>query len=370
MKKLFATLILSLSLTACGDGQNAGKGRPAPTVGVYTIKSEAIPLASMLPGRTRAYRVSEIRPQVNGIVLTRSFIEGSMVAEGEELYQINPDIYKANYDKAKARMDNLDRSVKRKESLKKQASISDQDYEDTLYSLAQAKADVELARLNLEYSKVAAPFSGHIGKSNITEGALVTSGQAQAMAVINQVDPILVDLTPSINHLLAVDKNFQTEEDKPAFLQDSEVWLTLEDGSRYPLAGKMKFIDNEVDTGTGTVTMRAEFPNPKGTLLPGMYVRALVQEGVIPQGIVVPQQALVRDMKGNPQVWVVTEDNSVQLKPIATNRTLGNTWLVTGGLKAGDRVVTEGLQRLANDMPVTPEEAKNVTIKLDYEQQS
>ena len=370
MKKIFAALVISLSLTACGDGQSGGQGRPAPTVGIYTIKNEAIPLSSMLPGRTRAYRVSEIRPQVNGIVLTRSFVEGGMVDEGQELYQINPDIYKANYDKAVARMENLDRSVKRKESLKKQASISDQDYEDTLYSLAQAKADVELARLNLEYSKVAAPFSGHIGKSNITEGALVTSGQAQPMAVINQVDPILVDLTPSINHLLAVDKNFQTEEDQPAFLQGAEVWLTLEDGSRYPLAGKMKFLDNEVDTGTGTVTMRAEFPNPSGTLLPGMYVRALVQEGIIPQGIVIPQQALVRDMKGNPQVWVVAEDNSVQLSNIKANRTLGNTWLVTEGLKPGDRVVTEGLQRLANDMIVTPQEAKNINITLDYNKQS
>ncbi|UQZ87911.1 efflux transporter periplasmic adaptor subunit [Deltaproteobacteria bacterium Smac51] len=370
--KLLSAIVLSaaLSLVGCNDASQTGQAGPATEVGVYTVKSEPVPLSTELPGRTTAYRVAEVRPQVNGIVLERIFEEGSMVTEGDKLYQIDPDVYKANYDKAVANLENLERVAKRKESLKDQRSISAQDYEDALYAWEQAKAEVELARLNLAYCEVKAPLSGKIGRSSITEGALVTNGQAQAMAVINQVDPMFVDLTPAMTQLLKAENTFRSGAAEPAFFQDTEVWLTLEDGSTYALPGKMKFLDNKVDEGTGTVTLRAEFPNPEGRLLPGMYVRARVQEGVIPDGTVIPQQALVRDMKGSPQAWVVTAENTVELRPIETNRTLGNTWLVTSGLKEGDMVVTEGLQRLANGMAVSPREAGNLDIKLAFNNSS
>lgn len=366
MKKLVSTFILSaaLILPGCNDAGQTSAGPPAPEVGVYTVKSEPVNLSTELPGRTTAYRVAEVRPQVSGIVLKRLFEEGAMVKEGDELYQIDPDTYKATYAKAVANMENLERAAKRKESLKVSRTLSAQDYEDALYAWEQAKADVELARLNLEYTQVRAKLSGRIGRSNITEGALVVNGQAQAMAVINHIDPIFVDLTPAMTHLLKVEKTFRTDQAEPAFLQDADVWLTLEDGSVYPLAGKMKFLDNAVDQGTGTVTLRAEFPNPDGRLLPGMYVRARVQEGVVNDGKVIPQQALTRDIKSQPQVWVVNDQNVAEVRQIKAERTLGNTWLVTEGLEAGDQVVTEGLQRLVNGMTVSPKEASNVDIKL------
>lgn len=332
------------------------------------MKSEVILISTELPGRTTAYRVAEVRPQVSGIVLKRKFEEGSMVEEGQELYQIDQDVYKANYDKAVANMENLERTAKRQASLKDRNSISAQDYEDALYAWEKSKADVELARLNLVYTQVKAPLSGRIGKSNITEGALVTNGQAQAMAVINQVDPMFVDLTPAMTQLLKVENTFRSGQADPAFLQDADVWLTMEDGSVYPLAGKIKFLNNEVDPSTGTVTLRAEFPNPEGRLLPGMYVRARVQEGIIEDGKVIPQQALVRGIKGQAQVWVVGENNVVELRDVKADRTLGNTWLVTGGLQAGDRVVTEGLQQLAKGLTVNPRDASNVDIKLAFRQ--
>lgn len=368
MKKLISTLVLStaLLLPGCQDNSQTGAGPPAPEVGVYIVKSEPIKLATELPGRTTAYRISEVRPQVSGIVLKRVFEEGAIVNEGEMLYQIDPNTYQATYQKAVANMENLERSSKRKASLKDSRTLSTQDYEDALYAYEQAKADVELARLNLEYCQIRAKLTGRIGRSSITEGALVVSGQSQAMAVINQIDPIFVDLTPAMTHLLKVGKTYRNEQSDPAFLQNADVWLTLEDGSVYPLAGKMKFLDNAVDQSTGTVTLRAEFPNPDGRLLPGMYVRARVQEGVIADGKVIPQQALVRDIKGQPQVWVVNDQNVAEVRQVKAERTLGNTWLITDGLKSGDRVVTEGLQRLVNGMTVNPREAGNVDIKLAF----
>ncbi len=353
----------SLFLTACNQSGPTFQSR-APEVGTYTVRSETIVLSTELPGRTTAYRVAEVRPQVSGIVLRRRFEEGAMVKEGQALYQIDPEVYKATYDKAVARMENLERTAKRKEALADRNTLSAQDYEDSLYALEQAKADRELARLNLEYTTVRSPLAGRIGRSDITEGALVTNGQARAMAVINQIDPIFVDLTPAMTQLLKVESTFRSGQAEPAFLQDADVRLTLEDDSVYPLAGKMKFLDNSVDPRTGTVTLRAEFPNPDGRLLPGMYVRARVQEGIIKDGKVLPQQALVRDVQGRPQVWVVGPDNVVEKRSVKADRILGNTWLISEGLEAGEKVVTEGLQRLAEGLTVSPQEAGNVDLKL------
>ncbi len=353
----------SLFLTACNQSGPTFQSR-APEVGTYTVRSETIVLSTELPGRTTAYRVAEVRPQVSGIVLRRRFEEGAMVKEGQALYQIDPEVYKATYDKAVARMENLERTAKRKEALADRNTLSAQDYEDSLYAWEQAKADRELARLNLEYTTVRSPLAGRIGRSDITEGALVTNGQARAMAVINQIDPIFVDLTPAMTQLLKVESTFRSGQAEPAFLQDADVRLTLEDDSVYPLAGKMKFLDNSVDPRTGTVTLRAEFPNPDGRLLPGMYVRARVQEGIIKDGKVLPQQALVRDVQGRPQVWVVGPDNVVEKRSVKADRILGNTWLISEGLEAGEKVVTEGLQRLAEGLTVSPQEAGNVDLKL------
>jgi membrane fusion protein (multidrug efflux system) len=357
---------LALSLPGCEDSGHRGQAAPPLEVGVYTVKSEPVTISSELPGRTIAYRVAEVRPQVNGIVLKRKFEEGAIVAEGDDLYQIDPDVYQAAYNKAVANMDNLEKLAKRKASLKDSRTVSAQDYEDAMYALEQAKADVALARLNLKYCQIKAPLSGRIGRSNITEGALVTNGQPQAMAVINQLDPMFVDLTPAMTHLLKVESAFHSGQPHLPFLQDADVWLTLEDGTVYPLAGKMKFLDNAVDQGTGTVTLRAEFPNPDQHLLPGMYVRAKVQEGVVENGKIIPQQALTRDIKGLPQVWVVNAENVVEVRSIRADRTLGNTWLVTEGLDDGEKVVTEGVQRLVRGQAVTPKEATNLDIKLAF----
>lgn len=366
-KTLIALLLLCLPFGAAGcGGQDSKSESDPPVVGTFTINSESVPLTSLISGRVIAYRVAEVRPQVSGIVLKRMFEEGGYVQEGQELYQIDPDSYKANFTKAQANMVNLEKLALRKENLKKQRSISDQDYEDTLYAWQQAKADTELARLNLEYCQVKAPLSGKIGRSNITEGALVTNGQAQPMAVINQLDPVFIDLTPAMNQILKVERLFDGAAEAQQYHLGASVKLFLEDGSAYPWTGRIKFLNNSVDEGTGTVTLRAEFPNPDHRLLPGMFVRAEITEGVIEDGLLVPQQALTRDVKGGAQVWVLNDDDTVSLRSVKADRTVGNTWLVTEGLKSGERVVTQGLQKLVAGMTVSPQAATNLDIILAF----
>lgn len=361
--------MLTVALLNYGDDQSASAAPPAqpkPVVGVYAVKYEQVPLVLELPGRAAASSTAEIRPQVNGIILKRLFEEGSLVAEGESLYEINSAAYKAAYDKAMASLANLERTVARQEVLKTKNFLSAQDYENTLYAMEQAKAEAELARLNLEYCRVKAPLTGRIGRSNITEGALVTSGQAQPLSVVQQIDPIFVDLNPSVTQILKNSRAADGQSLEEAFLQSYEVTLTLEDGRSYPLAGRIKFLDSTVDPGTGSVGLRAEFPNPDGLLLPGMFVRAQVVERVEANGILIPQQALLRSPKGEAQVWVVDAGNIVEIRPITVGRTVGNTWLVTGGLSEGETVVAEGLQRLAKGMEVAPQATQRVEIKLAF----
>ena len=366
--KVFTILLIAclpLAVTGCDDHDSKAESSP-PVVGTYTINSESVTLTSLISGRVIAYRVAEVRPQVSGIVLKRMFEEGGYVEEGQQLYQVDSNTYKANFAKAQANMLNLEKLSIRKGNLKNQRSISEQDYEDSLYAWEQAKADTELARLNLEYCQVRAPLSGKIGRSNITEGALVTNGQAQAMAVINQLDPIFIDLTPAMNQILKTERLFPGGAEARKLGLGATVKLYLEDGSAYPLTGRIKFLDNNVDEATGTVALRAEFPNPDHQLLPGMFVRAEITEGVIDEGILVPQQALTRDMKGGAQVWVVNADNTVSLRSVEADRTVGNTWLVISGLQSGERVVTQGLQKLANGMAVRPQEATNLSLVLAF----
>ena len=220
--------------------------------------------------------------------------------------------------------------------------------------------------MNLDYCQVKAPLSGKIGRSGITEGALVTNGQIQTMAVINQLDPIFIDLTPAMNQILKAERLFAGVADAQNYHLGASVKLFLEDGSAYPQTGRINFLNNSVDESTGTVTLRAEFPNPDHRLLPGMFVRAEITEGEIADGLLVPQQALTRDLKGGARVWVVNDDNTVSLRGVKADRAVGNTWLVTAGLKSGERVVTQGLQKLAEGMTVSPQAATNLEIILAY----
>ncbi|HEV3430216.1 MAG TPA: efflux RND transporter periplasmic adaptor subunit, partial [Paraburkholderia sp.] len=243
-------------------------------------------------------------------------------------------------------------------------AVSRQQYDDAMSSYRQAQADVETAKVNLDYTRVYAPISGRIGRSTITEGALVTSGQAQALAVITQLDPIYVDVTQSSTELLRLRRELKSGQLHTTGTGDASVGLALEDGTAYARSGALKFSEVTVDEGTGSVTVRAEFPNPEHDLLPGMFVRASLDEGVRNAAILVPQQGVSRDTTGKPVVWVVNADNTVQQKQIAVDRTIGNTWLVNRGLQAGDRVVTEGVQRLAPGIKVVAKPASNVHVDL------
>ncbi len=336
-----------------------------PEVGVYTIKSEPIPLIRELPGRTAAFNVAEVRPQVSGIILKRKFEEGSVVEEGEELYEIDAAVYQANYDKAMAHFNSMDRTRQRAETLRESRTMSEQEYEDALYAWKQAKADVELARLDLNYCKVKAPLSGKIGRSAITVGALVTNGQGEEMAVIQQINPIYVDLKPAVPQVLRMKTG--NGNDHP-FWQGAKVSLILEDGSRYPHSGVIKFLDNHVQEDTGTITLRAEIPNHDCELLPGMFVRALVEEGVRQDGLLIPQEGLCRDFKGNPYVWLVRDDDTIEMRNIQTELTIGNTWLVDGGLKAGDRIIVEGIQLVAPGAAVVPRETGSLKMKTSFDE--
>ncbi len=357
------TLIIPISffcflpLSGCGTTATGEMAYPqeTPKVEIFTVQSTTVPLVRTLPGRTAAFNVAEVRPQVNGIIKARKFEEGALVTEGQELYEIDDAVYKAHHDKAIANLRHLERTLKRAKTLQIDNTVSEQEYEESLYAWESAKADAELARLDLEYCKVKAPLSGKIGRSTITVGALVTNGQPQEMAVIQQTDPIYVDLNPDIPQMLRTRNAMEGSDDRRPFWQGATVKLTLEDGTEYPHSGQIDFLDNRVQSDTGSVTLRAAIPNPDGHLLPGMFVRVSVEEGIRSDGKMIPQQAVLRDMKGNPYVWVVRQDDTVDKREIRTNRTIENTWLIDSGLEDGERIVVEGLQFVEQDGKVIPE---------------
>ena len=369
-KRLMMLLpLIFLTITAYGCAENNASANQdqvldKPVVGIYTVASEDVKLVTEVPGRTSAYRIAEVRPQVNGIILKKCFEEGSLVEAGQVLYEIDSSVYQASYDKAVAHMENTERTAQRQKNLREKQSLSIQDYENSLYSWRQAKAEAELARINLEYCRITAPISGRIGKSNVTEGALAANGQTEALAVIQQYDPIYVDLTAAVNDFLRSDQ--LTGEDAPAFYGQSELTLILADGSRYPLTGQIKFLNPSVDQGTGTVSLRAELPNPDGKLLPGMFVRAEVVEKIVKNGQLIPQEALVRDQAGQAVVWVLKSDHTVEKRQVQADRTVGNTWLVTAGLAQGEKIVAEGTQFLSPGLAVTPKEAGSLDVKLAF----
>lgn len=349
-------LIVALICAGCGQGGNSGPQQGGtPEVGVVTIQPQEAVLTAELPGRTRPYEVSDVRPQVNGILKKRLFTEGTLVQAGQPLYQIDDTLYQAAYSSAKAQLANARAALTtaklkadRYVSLREQKSISQQDNDDAQAALQQAlanveqqQANVESARITLGYTRIAAPITGKIGRSFLTQGALVEANQDQALATIQTLDPIYVDMNQSSSELLALRRAVAQESDGST---TANVTLTLEDGTAYPHQGTLQFQEVSVDTTTGSVTLRAQFPNPDGVLLPGMFVRARIIEGVEPNALLVPQRGVSRDERGNATALIVDADGVVQIRKLAVGQTIGTNWLVKSGINPGDRVIVEGLQ--------------------------
>ena len=330
-------------------------------VGVITIKETPINLTVELPGRTSPFAVSEIRPQINGIVQKRLFVEGSTVKAGQPLYQIDPAPYQATYDNAVATLVSTKAKAERYAALLKQNAIAPQDADDARAAYLQAKANADSARINLGWTRITSPITGRIGASTVTEGALVAAQQATALTTVSTLDPIYVDVDQSSAELVTLKRAVEAGGVSQGDGVTTEVTLKLDDGSTYPLKGKLQFTDVTVDPSTGAVRLRALFPNPSNMLLPGLYVRATVNEGVDPHGILAPQGAISHDQKGNPTAMVVDDKNIARLRVLKTGRAIDNSWQVLDGLKPGDKLITEGLGKIAPDMPVAPQPAATTT---------
>ena len=346
-------LASTLALTACGEAPQ--QQMPPPSVGVVTIKETPVALTTELPGRTSPFAVSEIRPQITGIVKARRFVEGSSVKAGQALYQIDPAPYEAAYAAAAATLAAAKTRADRFAILLKENAVAPQANDDARATYLQAKAQADAARINLNFTRITAPISGRIGASTVTVGALVTAQQPTALTTVSTLDPIYVDVDQSSSELVALRRAAQAG----SVNQDgtAPVKLKLEDGSDYAHEGKLQFTDVTVDPSTGAVRLRAIFPNPEGLLLPGLYVRATVTQGTDPHGILAPQQGVSRNAKGEPTVLVVDAKNFARLRVLKTGRAIGGDWQVLEGLKAGDRIIVEGLQRVQPDMPVSPRPA-------------
>jgi membrane fusion protein (multidrug efflux system) len=352
-------LILGLITSGC-PSQQAAPPPAVPEVAIVTLNPERVLLTTELPGRTSAYLVAEIRPQVNGIVQERLFNEGSDVKAGSVLYQIDPAPYQAAYNNAVAALARSEANLppirlkaERFRELVAVKAISQQDFDNAAAALKQAEADVEYskatvesARINLGYTRIIAPVTGRIGKSNVTIGALVTAHQASPLAVVQQLDPIYVDAAQSSATLLQLKRNIASGLLKGNGPNQTRVKLLLEDGTPYPQEGILKFSEVTVDPSTGSYILRMVFPNPKHVLLPGMYVRAVVQEGEVDRAILVPQQGVSRDPKGNPVALVVDGEGKVQQRMITVDRAIGDRWLVASGLAPGERIIVEGAQKV------------------------
>jgi len=346
----------------CGQG-SAGKAQGQagpPEVAFVEMKPERVAIKTELPGRVSAFLIAEVRPQVSGIIQQRLFKEGSDVKAGEVLYQIDPSTYQAAYDSARASLARAEANVtsirfraERYKELVEIKAVSRQEYDDAVAALKQAEAEieagnaaVEAARINLAYTRVTAPITGRIGKSSVTEGALVTANQPVPLATIQQIDPVYVDVTQSSASLLRLQESFAKGTLKRDRENRARAKLILEDGTPYPLEGTLQFRDVTVDPTTGSLILRAIFPNPKRILLPGMFARAVLEEGVNEKALLVPQQGVSRDPKGSPLALVVDAESKVQQRVLTLERTIGDKWLVSAGLAPGDRVIVEGVQKV------------------------
>ncbi|WP_293877830.1 MULTISPECIES: efflux RND transporter periplasmic adaptor subunit [unclassified Sphingomonas] len=361
-----AVLALALALAACGGGNEQQQQAPQgpPTVGYVLVRQEAVTLTTELPGRTTAFETSEVRPQVNGLVLERLFVEGDVVRKGQPLYRIDPSPYQAQVASARAALARALASIassaalaRRYGELVKINAISRQDLENAQTTAQQAQADVaaqqaalRTAQIDLARTTIRAPITGRIGRSVFTTGALVSAAQTEALATIQRIDPIYIDIQQSSADLLKLRQQIMSGQ----LTRDGNapVKLKLEDGSDYGPQGTLRFADVTVDPTTGSQIIRALFPNPNGLLLPGMFVRASLTQGTDQKAMLVPQRAVTRDEKGGATVMVIGADNKVQPRVLQTSRTIGDNWLVTGGVKPGDKVIVEGGMMLRPGMPV------------------
>jgi membrane fusion protein (multidrug efflux system) len=360
---------LILAATAVvGCSKPAPRPPAVPEAGFVVARVQPVPLTTELPGRTSPLAISEVRPQVNGIVQERLFTEGSTVKKGQSLYRIDPAPYRAAVDNARAQLANVEANLttvklkaQRYADLVKIKAVSQQDYDDAeaaagqaAASVQQARAAVRTAEINLGYTEIKAPISGRIGVSSITQGALATANQTTALTTIQTLDPIYVDVTQSSAELLRLERDIRSGLARKDAPLSAKVRLMLEDGSTYPLEGKLQFTDVTVDPSSGAVTIRAVFPNPQGMLLPGMFVRAVITQAVAPDAILVPQQGVSRDPKGGATVLVVNGQDKAELRPIEIGQAVGANWIATKGLQPGDKVITEGLQRIRDGQAVRP----------------
>ncbi|KQE92113.1 multidrug efflux RND transporter periplasmic adaptor subunit AdeD [Acinetobacter lactucae] len=362
-RKLLYLLLLLIFLSGCNSDKPVTKN--IQQVGIITIKPESIESTYQLAGRTVASEISQVRPQVNGVVIEQLFKEGTQVNKGQPLYKIDSSLYRDGVDEAagnlalaKATVNSTRLQAERYKELIKVNGVSQQELDNAQSAYEQAKATVAVneavlktARTNLLYTQVTAPISGRIGRSSITRGALVTSAQEDPLATIQKLDPMYVDLTQSSDEYMALRKQLTENGIKPTELS---VRLQLENGTTYAEKGTFKFSDVSVDEATGSVTLRAAFSNPNNALLPGLYVRAELGTGTRPNSILIPQGALFRDAEGNPLVWVVGKDNKAEQRKITLGNAMDNRWLVTSGLKAGDQVIVDGLQGLTAGMTIEP----------------
>jgi membrane fusion protein (multidrug efflux system) len=370
---ILMALLGGLLLGGCNRQQQSASP-PVPEVATVTIQSQQLVLTTELPGRTSPHRVAEIRPQVNGIIQKRLFTEGADVKVGDVLYQIDPAPFQAALDSAKAALAKSQANLTvtrlkfdRYKGLLAEKAVSQQDYDDKEAALKQAEADieyckaaVETARINLDYTRVTCPISGRIGKSNVTDGALVTAYQALALATIQQLDPIYVDVPQSTTELLRLRRRLAEGRFNQDGTNQNKVKLNLADGAAYPQEGTLQFRDVTVDPTTGSVILRVVVPNPEGVLLPGMFVRAVVEEGTAEQAILVPQQGVSRTPKGDPFALVVSNDGTVEQRMLGLGRAIGDKWLVSSGLSAGERVIVEGTLNVRPGSTV-----KAVSLKSD-----
>jgi membrane fusion protein (multidrug efflux system) len=365
-----APLVTALLLAACsGGGANKAEGHrgqngPAE-VGYMVVQPTSVPLTTALSGRVTAYQMSEVRPQVAGIVQRRYFQEGSIVRQGQVLYRIDPSLYAASAAQARANLQSANATAEgariraeRYKPLADMEAVSKQDYTDAAATarqaaaaVAQNRAQLQTAQINLRFTRVEAPITGRIGRSLVTEGALVTTNQADPLAVIQRLDPIYVDIQQSSADLLALRRSLTKDGVIPA---SAAVRLTLEDGSEFAQSGTVRFSEVMVSETTGTVTLRASFANPQGILLPGMFVRATLAQSVDTRAFLVPQAGLVRDAKGAAKVWVVGPDNKAKQVDVVADRTQGTNWVVTKGLNPGDKVIVQGVANLKSGAAIKP----------------
>jgi membrane fusion protein (multidrug efflux system) len=364
-KVLGATLLaVATLLVACS--KDAGGPPPPPEVGVITLAPRAIAITDQLPGRTAAYRVAEVRPQVTGIVQKRLFVEGGEVKAGEQLFQIDAGSYRAAYESADAALKRAEAQAVTAKLLEERYApliaanaVSKQENDDAIAARARADADVAAARaqvanarINVVYTQVLSPITGRIGRALVTEGALVTSAQTSPLATVQQLDPIYVDITQSSTEMLRLQRQVASGELTKNDNNEAEVGLTLEDGTLYAERGRLKVSEVSVDPSTGSVLLRAVFPNPKRELLPGMFVRAQLTRGTRSAALLVPQRGVSRNAKGEATVMVVDKDDKVNERVVTADRAINGEWLITEGLTAGERVVLDGLQKIKPGAPV------------------